>query len=91
MTSIEKLFYELELLLSDIAFAGLKNSQPIVLDKLETIQQGFKELQMTEGYRIADEFKRALKLYHTGDGNAEDSANKLCSLEFYVKSVLGNL
>jgi hypothetical protein len=88
--AIQKLIYELELLLSDIVFAGLRNTQPVVLDKLQAIQQGFKELQMTEGYRLCEEFKESITRYHTGIGNAEDSANKLCSLEFYVKSALGN-
>ncbi|NDV57122.1 hypothetical protein [Bacteroides sp. 519] len=88
---IEKLFNELELLLSDIAFAGFKNTQPVVLDKLTTIQQGLKELQMVEGYRLSDAFKQSLTLYHTGNSNAADCADKLCSLEFYIKSVLGNL
>jgi len=88
--TIEKLFNELELLLSDIAFGGLKNAQPVVLDKLEIIQHGMKELQMTEGYRLAEEFKQALTAYHLGTGNAEESADKFCSLEFYTRSVVSS-
>lgn len=85
---IEELFRELELLLSDIAFAGLRNTQPIILQKLEGIKQWMAELNMSEGIRRVDVFIDSMYAWQAGEVSLEVVASNLCTLEFYVKTIL---
>ena len=43
---IKNLLAELELQLSDIAFSGLRNIQPVTLQKLEDLKHWMNELNM---------------------------------------------
>lgn len=84
---IEHLFSELELLLSDMAFSGLRNLQPITIQKLEDLKHWMKELNMQEGVRLIDRFIDAVYAYQSGRGTVEGVADSLCALEFYEKHV----
>ena len=44
---LKNLLAELELLLSDIAFSGLRNIQPVTLQKLEYHKHWMNELNIT--------------------------------------------
>ena len=53
---IKNLLAELELQLSDIAFSGLRNIQPVTLQKLEDLKHWMNELNMSEAIRLTDRF-----------------------------------
>ena len=89
--TIELIFREFELLLSDIAFAGLHNTQPIALRKMNEIRHALEEMQMQEGCGLIDRFAKSLTAYHMKEAYIGEPANDFCALEFYVKTVLGNL
>lgn len=55
---IKNLLAELELQLSDIAFSGLRNIQPVTLQKLEDLKHWMNELNMSEAIRLTDRFIR---------------------------------
>lgn len=88
---IENVFRELELLLSDIAFTGLRNVQPLTLSKLEELKKWMNELNMAEGILRVDNLVRAFHSYQRGDVLIEELANDFCALELYQKQVTGNL
>lgn len=85
---IEELFRELELLLSDIAFAGLHNTQPITLQKLEGLKQWMVELYMPEGIQRVDLFINSMYAWQAGEVSVEVVSSNLCALEFYEKTIL---
>ena len=51
---IKNLLAELELQLSDIAFSGLRNIQPVTLQKLEDLKHWMNELNMSEAIRLTE-------------------------------------
>ena len=64
---IKNLLAELELQLSDIAFSGLRNIQPVTLQKLEDLKHWMNELNMSEAIHLTDRFidsVYALSLIH---------------------------
>lgn len=91
MMIIENVFRELELLLSDIAFTGLRNVQPLTLSKLEAMKQWMNELGMAEGIRRTDTLLRAFCAFQSGDIGMEELASEFCALEMYQKQVTENL
>ena len=88
---INELFKELELLMSDIAFAGLRNIQPVTLQKFEELKHWLNDLNMTEGVRQVDLFIASVQSYQAGKGSVEEMASHLCALEFYEKTVSENV
>jgi hypothetical protein len=89
--TIETVCKELELLLSDIAFAGLHNLQPITLQKLEDLKKWMIELNMQEGVKLADRFIHSAQTYQTGETSITVLVSDLCTLEFYEKTITNNL
>jgi len=90
---IEKIFRELELHLSDIAFAGLQNIQPVMVQKLESILPYLDDLQMNEGTAQIQAFIAAV---HKNQGTDNESTRPqliqtFCTLEFYIQTVLQNI
>lgn len=88
---IENVCRELELLLSDIAFGGLRNVQPVTLCKLEELKQWMKELNMTEGISRIDRLVRSFHQYRLGAITMEQLVSECCALEFYEKYILANI
>jgi hypothetical protein len=88
---IENVFRELELLLSDMAFGGLRNVQPVTLRKLEELKQWLNELNMTEGVERIDRLIRSFHEYQSGALPMERLASEFCALEFYEKHILANI
>lgn len=88
---IENVVEELELLLSDIAFGGLRNVQPVTLSKLEELKRRLTELNMTEGVRRIDRLIKAFHEYRAGAVTVELPASEFCALEFYEKHISENL
>lgn len=89
--TIENVFRELELLLSDIAFTGLRNVQPLTLSKLESMKQWMSELGMAEGIRRTDTLLRAFRAYRSGEMGMEELASEFCALEMYQKQVTNTM
>lgn len=88
---IENVFRELELLLSDIAFGGLRNVQPVTLRKLEELKQWMVELNMSEGIERINRLVRGFHDYQSGVISIEQLASEFCALEFYEKQILANM
>lgn len=88
---IENVFRELELLLSDITFGGLRSVQPITLKRLEELKLSMKELNMTEGIKRTDKLIHDLQEYQLGNISVEILASSLCELEIYEKQILMNI
>ena len=88
---IENVCRELELLLSDIAFGGLRNVQPVTLCKLEELKQWMKELNMTEGISRIDRLVRSFHQYRLGAITMEQLVSECCALEFYEKHILADI
>lgn len=86
---LDNLLKELELLLSDIAFAGVRNVLPVTLQKMEELKHWMKELGMSEGMRRIDAFSASVRKYQAGEGTAEEAVSCLCALECYQKTVSG--
>ncbi|AEF82019.1 hypothetical protein [Leadbettera azotonutricia] len=98
MNALEKLCHELETLLSDICFSGLKNVHPEILEKLTLFEGTAKELGMERGAALINQFAASLRNYRAGTSNAVDPGEKseqalklLCALDFYNKNILGNM
>lgn len=89
--TIENVFRELELLLSDIAFTGLRNIQPVTLRKLEESKQWLNELNMAEGIQRIDTLVNSFYNYQSGNVSIEKLASDFCALEFYEKQILANI
>lgn len=88
---IENVFRELELLLSDIAFGGLRNVQPVTLCKLEELKQWMNELNMAEGSERIDCLVQSFHEYQSGTVTIEQPVSAFCALEFYEKYILANI
>ncbi len=88
---IERLFEELEELISDIGFAGIRNTQPVTLQRMEEMKRWLIELSMPEGVGVIDRFIVSMREYHAGAVTASEPVDKLCALEFYLKTITGNL
>jgi hypothetical protein len=98
MNALEKLCHELETLLADICFSGLKNVHPEVLEKLTRFEGTAKELGMERGAAMINQFAASLRNYHADASNEVPSGEKkeqalklLCALDFYNKNILGNM
>lgn len=85
------LFKELELLLSDIAFAGIHNLQPVSLQKLEELKHEMVELNMTEGVHLIDRFITTIHAFKEDKSPVSDAVSTLCVLEFYQKTISENI
>ena len=87
---IKNLLAELELQLSDIAFSGLRNIQPVTLQKLEDLKHWMNELNMSEAIRLTDRFIDSVYAWQAGQTTLEIVATNLCALEFYEKNIVNN-
>jgi hypothetical protein len=96
MNAPDQLCRELETLLSDICFSGLKNVHPEILEKLTLLEGTAKELGMERGAALMNQLAASLRNYRLagaasrGEGN-EQVLSLLCALDFYNKNVMGNL
>jgi hypothetical protein len=98
MNAVDRFTRELETLLSDIAFSGLKNIHPAFLEKLTLLENTARELGMENGAVLLGQFSAALRQYRLGSADAADAAVAagspaalLCGLEFYGKNLAGNI
>ncbi|MFP3041180.1 hypothetical protein LQZ19_05095 [Treponema primitia] len=98
MNALGKLCRELETLLADICFSGLKNVHPEILEKLTLLEGTAKELGMERGAALINQFAASLRDYRAGTSNEvsrseknEQALNLLCALDFYNKNILGNM
>ena len=105
MNALERFCAELDELCADMAFAGLKNMQPSCLDKIARLAATAKELGLETGERLLRQFAVAVRNWRllpelpiASDQEPEvNSANSvlpvalLCALDFYVKTILGNM
>ena len=87
---VKTLLAELELQLSDIAFSGLRNIQPVTLQKLEDLKHWMNELNMSEAIRLTDRFIDSVYAWQAGQTTLETVAANLCALEFYEKNIANN-
>ena len=87
---VKNLLAELELQLSDIAFSGLRNIQPVTLQKLEDLKHWMNELNMSEAIRLTDRFIDSVYAWQAGQTTLEPVAANLCALEFYEKNLVNN-
>jgi hypothetical protein len=94
MNATSRFTRELETLLSDAAFSGLKNIHPGTLDKLAVLEKTAEELGMRRGARLLKNFAEALRTWRLNEkaagGETENLAKMLCSLDFYNKNLTGN-
>lgn len=88
---LDSLFKELELLLSDIAFTGIRNVQPVTLQKLDGLKQWMKEFGMSEAIRRIEALSTSIRDYQAGEETITSVVSKLCALDCYQKTVSGNL
>lgn len=86
---LSNLLSELELQLSDIAFSGLRNIQPVTLQKLEDLKHWMAELNMPEAIRLTDRFINSVYAWQSGQTTIDTVATNLCALEFYQKNIIG--
>ena len=77
---IKNLLAELELQLSDIAFSGLRNIQPVTLQKLEDLKHWMNELNMSEAIHLTDRFIDSVYAWQAGQTTLETVAANLCAL-----------
>ena len=77
---VKNLLAELELQLSDIAFSGLRNIQPVTLQKLEDLKHWMNELNMSEAIRLTDRFIDSVYAWQAGQTTLETVAANLCAL-----------
>jgi hypothetical protein len=98
----ERLCGELDTLLSDICFSGLKNVHPEILEKLTLLEGTAKELGMERGAVLISQFAASLVNYRlagnspsaasrgtAASGKNEDALTLLCALDFYNKNLMG--
>ena len=87
---LKDLLSELELLLSDIAVSGLRNIQPVTLQKLDDLKHWMAELNMTEAIRLTDRFIDSVYSWQAKQTGIDTVANHLCALEFYEKNMVNS-
>ncbi len=91
MNAIEKISAELEMILSDICFSGVRNMSPSLLKKLETYQHAMEEMGMKTGAKlILDAVDSVIKL-QSGETTLENTVRAICTLDFYIKTIQGNM
>jgi hypothetical protein len=97
MNAIERFTGELDTVLSDIAFSGLKHIHPEILERLKSLEGAARELGMGKGAELLAGFAGVLQAYKLGRGGApphggssDQAATLLCSLDFYNSNVKGN-
>jgi hypothetical protein len=95
MDAVERFCRELDTVLADIAFSGIKNIHPGFLRKLESLSSAAKELGMAAGASLLNEFGAALRDYRLAGesaktGSGDKPVSLLCRLDFYSKNVRGN-
>jgi hypothetical protein len=99
MKTVEQFTKDLDILLSDIAFSGLKNVHPGVLEKLSLFESSAQALGMGQGAALIARFSASLKAYrqslHSPNDPTAQAGRDLCgllaSLDFYNKNVGGNM
>ena len=87
---IDKILAELELLFSDISFSGIRNLQPVTLQKLEVIKAKMNELSMAEGVALIDDFIDTFNDWRENKKPVNEVIDRLCVIDFYQKTVSGN-
>jgi hypothetical protein len=91
MNALDRLCRELDTLLSDICFSGLKNVHPEILEKITLLEGTAKELGMERGAALLNQFAASLGNYRLTAGKNEQVLKLLCALDFYNKNIMGNL
>jgi hypothetical protein len=96
MNRVERFTRDLDTLLSDIAFSGLKNIHPGVLKKLARFQADAGALGMEQGAPLISRFAAALREYRlsspdTAPVSGSELSALLAGLDFYNKNISGNL
>jgi hypothetical protein len=96
MNALNRLCRELDTLLSDIIFSGLKNVHPEVLEKLTLLEGTAKELGMDRGAELIKQFAASLRNHRlavpgTPGGKSGETVRLLCALDFYNKNIMGNM
>ena len=96
MSAPERFSRELDSLLSDICFSGLKNIHPSCLEKMSRMAGTARELGMEQGARLLEAFAFALRDYRLAReagqvSESESPAALLGKLDFYNKTVMGNM
>jgi hypothetical protein len=67
LKSVERFSRDLDTLLSDIAFSGLKNVHPGVLEKLARFEAAAGALGMEQGAALISRFASALRAYRLAE------------------------
>jgi hypothetical protein len=92
MNAVERFSRDLDILLSDIAFSGLKNIHPGVLEKLARFEAAAGTLGMEQGAALISRFAAALREYRlAGVESGRELSALLAGLDFYNKNIGGNL
>jgi hypothetical protein len=95
MNSVERFSRDLDILLSDIAFSGLKNIHPGVLEKLTRFEADAGALGMEQGAALISRFAAALRTYRLSSPDTKDTAPVsgrelsalLAGLDFYNRNI----
>jgi hypothetical protein len=99
MNALSRFCRELDTLLSDIIFSGLKNVHPEVLEKLTLLEGTAKELGMDRGAELITQFAASLRNHRLAapgtpgipGGKNRETVKLLCALDFYNRNVMGNM
>lgn len=93
MKNVTEVLEDLQTLLSDIAFSGIRNIEPSSINDMKKLERKMKNLGMLNGAKYIYDFKNNVFEYVSNNKNEvikERAIKTLCKLEFYLKNVIGN-
>jgi hypothetical protein len=91
MNAVAAFTRELETLLADTAFSGLRNIHPGIPEKFRCLSGSAAGLGMEKGAALLAEFAEALRNYRLSGEGGGSAAALLCAVDFYNKNVKGNI
>jgi hypothetical protein len=88
--TFENLRTELGTIISSLTSSGFDNTDPEILEKINTIAAAADESGMKEVKRLLENLSGTVKAIQEGKSQAESGAVRLTALEFYLKNLPEN-
>lgn len=84
---MEKICNQLEELLSDMIFCGLKNISAD-MDKLKNISDSMNDMDMETGRELLIKLYDEILAFKRGENDGKQAVSLICTLECYIQNIL---
>jgi len=79
---------ELEIILSDLVFSGIKDIDDSFIERLYSFSVRFERFKMNGAEILVKDLVNSIKDYKRGAGSMEEVASNISRLEFYLSGAL---